>query len=50
MIKLKIKNYNTILTEKQEAGKIILPLKLSLKLINMTVLQVKKYYYPIKGE
>ena len=46
MIKLKMKNYNTILTEKQQKYQHYH----QVKLINMNILQVKKYYHLIKVE
>ena len=46
MIRLEIKNYNTILTEKQQKYQHY-HLK---KLINMNILQVKKYFFLIKEE
>ena len=44
MIRLLMKNYNMILTEKQQ--KYLLRHKV--KLINMHILQMKKHYLPIK--
>ena len=44
MIRLEMKNYNTLLTEKQQKHQ---PYYLE-KLINMNFLQVKKYYLLIK--
>ena len=46
MIRLEIKNWNMILTEKQEKYQHYHPQKL----INMNFLQVKKYYLLIKEE
>ena len=46
MIKLKLKNFNMILTEKQEKYHLY---NLE-KLINMNVLQENKYYHLIKVE
>ena len=44
MIRLEMKNYNTILTEKQQKYQSYH----QEKLINMNMLQMKKYYLPIK--
>ena len=46
MIRLEIKNYNMILTEKQRKSQYY---RLE-KLISMNILQVKKYYLLIKEE
>ena len=46
MIKLKMKNYNTILTEKQQKYQHYY----QAKLINMNILQAEKYYHLIKEE
>ena len=46
MIKLKMKNYNMILTEKQQKYQHYH----QVKLINMNILQVKKYCHLIKVE
>ena len=46
MIRLKMKKYNTILTEKQQKCEHYH----RVKLINMNVLQVKKYYHLINVE
>ena len=46
MIKLMMKNYNKILTEKQQKHHHFL----QIKLINMNILQVKKCYHLIKVE
>ena len=46
MIKLMMKNYNMILTEKQQKYQHYQ----QLKLINMNTLQTKKYYHLIKLE
>ena len=46
MIKLRAKNYNKILTQKQQKYRHYYPEKM----INMNILQVKKYYHPIKVE
>ena len=40
MVRLEMKNYNIILTEKEQ--------KYQVKLINMNILEVKKYYPQIK--
>ena len=46
MIKLKMENYNMILTEKQQK----LQHYHQVKLINMNILQAKEYYHLIKVE
>ena len=46
MTKLQMKNYNIILTKKQQKHQ---PYHLE-KLININILQVKKYYHLIKGD
>ena len=46
MIRLEIKNYNTILTEKQHKYQHYH----QVKLITMNLLQVENYYYLIKVE
>ena len=46
MKKLKMKNYNTILIEKQQKYQHYC----QVKLINMSILQVKEYYHLIKIE
>ena len=46
MIKLRMKNYNMILTEKHQKYQRYC----QVKLINMNILQVKKYYHLIKVE
>ena len=46
MIKLKVKKYNTVITEKQQKYKYYH----QIKLINMNILQVKKYFLLIKVE
>ena len=46
MIKLKIKNCHTILTEKHKKYQHYR----QVKLINMIILQAKMYYHPIKVE
>ena len=46
MIKLKMKNYNSILTEKQQKYKHYH----QKKLINMNILQTKKYCHLLKVE
>ena len=46
MIKLKMKDYNTIFTEKQQKYRHYR----QVKLISMNILQLKKYYYLIKVE
>ena len=46
MIRLEIKNYNMILTKKQQKHQHYH----KVKLINMNILQVKKYYHLIKEE
>ena len=46
MIRLEIKNYNMILTKKQQKDQHYH----KVKLINMNILQVKKYYHLIKEE
>ena len=46
MIKLKVKNYDTILTEKQQEYQYYY----HVKLINMNFLQMKKFYHLLKAE
>ena len=46
MIKLKVKKYNTILTEKQQKYQHYQ----QVKLITMNILQEKRYYHLIKVE
>ena len=46
MIKLKMKNYNKILTEKHQKHQHYR----QIKLIKMNILQAKKYYHLIKVE
>ena len=46
MIRLKMKNYNKLLTEKQQKYQHYH----EVKLINMNILQVKKYCYLVKVE
>ena len=46
MIKLKVKNYNTILTEKQQEYQYYY----QVKLIDMNFLQMKKFYHLVKAE
>ena len=46
MIRLEIKKCKTILTEKQQKYKCYH----QVKFINMNMLQVKKYYFPIKDK
>ena len=46
MIKLKMKNYNMILTEKQQKYQYYH----QVKMINMNILQVNKYYLLMKVE
>ena len=46
MIRLEMKNYNTILTEKQQKYR----LDHLEKLINMNFFQMKQYYHPIKEQ
>ena len=46
MIRLDMKNYNMILAEMQQQRQRYL----QLKLINMNILQMKKYFYLIKEE
>ena len=46
MIRLEMRNYNTILTEKHQKHQHYH----QIKLINRNILQVKKYCLPIKGK